>query len=210
MTLFDIIALLILGVSCLVGLTRGALREVTTVVAFVLAVFIALLTLRFTAPLARAAVHPSWAGTAVAVIIVFLAAYVLLRVLAGALTRGVHNTKVLGATDRVIGGGFGLVRGLVVLGLFNLLFHAATPADQAPAWITRAKLYPLAQAAASALRVLAPKGLAVAHRLSPSIASAVNEGTADSPQHSDSGQSRESDYAGAARRGLNDAVEKIP
>ncbi|MDR3507827.1 MAG: CvpA family protein [Caulobacteraceae bacterium] len=99
MTLFDIIALLVLGVSGLVGLIRGALREVTTVVAFVLAVFLALFSLRFTGPIARGAVHPSWAGTAVAVVVVFLAAYVAFRVIGQGLTRSVHNTQVLGTAE---------------------------------------------------------------------------------------------------------------
>ena len=207
MTLFDIIILLILGVSCLVGLVRGALREVTTVAAFVLAVFIALLSLRFTGPMARAAVHPHWAATGVALLVVFLAAYVLLRVIAAALSRGVHSTQVLGTADRLIGGGFGLLRGLVVVGLFDLLFHAVTPPERSPAWITQARLYPVSQGAAAALRVLAPKGLAAASKITPSIAGAVKAGGDDSSQHSDSGQSRESGYGGAARKGLDDVVE---
>ena len=207
MTLFDTIALLILGVSALVGFVRGALREVSTAVAFVIAVAVALLSLRFTGHMARAAVHPSWAGDAVALIVVFLAVYVLLRVIAGAMGRGVHATRVLGIADRLVGAGIGLIRGLIVLGLFSLLFNAATPPEQAPTWITQAKLYPLAQAAAKALRVLAPKGLAVAHQLSPAIATAVKDGSADSSQHSASGHSRESSYGDPARKGLDDVVD---
>ena len=149
-TLFDTIALLILGVSALVGFVRGALREVSTAVAFVIAVAVALLSLRFPGHMARADVHPSWAGDAVALIVVFLAVYVLLRVIAGAMGRGVHATRVLGIADRLVGAGIGLIRGLIVLGLFSLLFNAATPPEQAPTWITQAKLYPLAQAAAKA------------------------------------------------------------
>ena len=206
MTLFDIIALLILGVSTVVGLVRGALREVTTVVAFVVAVFIALMALRFTAPLARAAVHPAWAGNAVAVIVIFIAAYVLIRVIAAAVTRNVHDTKVLGTVDRLIGGAFGLLRGLVALGLMTLLFHAATPPEQVPAWISQAKLHPVAEASATALRTLAPKGLAMAHQLTPSLTNAVKGG--DPSQTSDGGQSPENGYDHAAQKGLDDVVEK--
>jgi membrane protein required for colicin V production len=206
-TLFDIIALLILGVSLLVGFVRGALREVTTVVALIIALFIALFTLRFTAPPARAAVHPAWAATAVALVLVLLAAYVTLRMLAAAVTRRVHQTQVLGVADRAIGGGFGLVRGLMVLGLFNLLFHAVTPPEQAPAWITEAKLYPLSQAAAAALRVLAPKGLAMARKLTPSITSAVKNDGADTERQSDSGQLGGSVYGARARKTSADLGE---
>ena len=207
MTLFDFIALLILGVSTLVGLARGALREVTTVASFVLAVFIALWTLRFTAPLARAAVHPAWAGNAVAVIIVFLAAYVLLRVIAAAVTRSVHQTQVLGTADRLIGGAFGLLRGLVALGVLTLLFHAATPPEQVPGWIADAKLHPLAEVSATALRTLAPKGLSMAHKLSPSLSNIAKTG-GDGSQSSAGEKSPEDGYAHAAEKGLDDVVEK--
>ncbi|QUD88832.1 CvpA family protein [Phenylobacterium montanum] len=208
MTLFDFIALVILGVSTLVGLIRGALREVTTVVAFVGAVFIALFALRFTAPMAKAAIHPAWAGNAVAVVVVFLAAYLLLRVIAAAATRSVHQTQVLGTADRLVGGAFGLVRGLVALGLMTLLFHAATPPEQVPDWISKAKLHPLAEVCATALKTLAPKGLSMAHQLTPAITSAVKGG--DGSQTSDSEQSSDSGYHHAARKGLDDVVEKSP
>ncbi|MDR3509532.1 MAG: CvpA family protein [Caulobacteraceae bacterium] len=207
MTLFDIIALLVLGVSGLVGLIRGALREVTTVVAFVLAVFLALFSLRFTGPIARGAVHPSWAGTAVAVVVVFLAAYVAFRVIGQGLTRSVHNTQVLGTADRLVGGGFGLVRGLVALGVFNLLFHAATPPERFPTWISDAKLYPVSEVSAVALRTLTPKGLSMAHRLTPALANAVRDG-GDKPQGVDSQQSPKTGYDDAAHKGFDDVVEK--
>jgi membrane protein required for colicin V production len=202
LTLFDIIAVLILGVSVLVGFARGALREVATVVAFVLAVVIAIFALRFTGPFARAAVHPSWAATGVALFVVFLAAYVALRVLAGSLMRGVHNIRALGMIDRIVGSGFGLVRGLVVLGVFYLVFNLAPPPTGTPGWIANAKLYPLARACAGALRALAPKGSAIAGHITPALANAVAAGAASS----DSGQSDQSGYKGAAEKGLNDVA----
>ena len=101
MTLFDLIALMILGVSVLVGFVRGALREVATVVAFVAAVAIAILALRVTGPIARATVHPAWAATAVALVLVFLASYIVIRVLASGLMRGVHSERTVAAPPQV-------------------------------------------------------------------------------------------------------------
>ena len=208
MTLFDIIALLILSVSTLVGFARGALREVTTVVAFAIGVVVAIFALRFTGPIARAAVHPSWAANSVAVLVVFLAVYILVRVLAASVTHGVHNTHTLGTVDRVIGAGFGLVRGLVVLGLFNLAFNLAPPPSGVPAWVGQAKLYALSAECGRALLTLAPKGSALAGRLTPALTHAVTDSPSDAPPSSAIGQSRENDYSHAARKGLDDAVEK--
>ena len=208
MTLFDIIALLILSVSTLVGFVRGALREVTTVVAFVIAVAVAIFTLPFTGPVARAAVHPSWAANAVAVLIVFLAVYILVRVVASAVTRGVHSTQALGTVDRVIGSGFGLIRGLVVLGLFNLAINLVPPPSGVPAWVGAAKLYPLSLDCARTLLALAPKGSALAGRLTPAITKAVTGDSSTPATSSAIGQSPDNGYSHAARKGLDDAVEK--
>jgi len=203
-TLFDVIALLILGISILVGFVRGALREVATVFAFLAAVFIAIFALRLTGPIARAAVHPAWAATAVALVIVFLASYIAIRVLAAGLMRGVHNIRALGALDRVMGAGFGLVRGLVVLGVFYLAFNLAPPPTGTPAWIAQARLYPLARGCADALRALAPKGSALAGRITPALANAVGS----QAESSDSEQSVQSSYDSQAERGIDKAAGK--
>jgi membrane protein required for colicin V production len=208
LTLFDIIALLILSVSTLVGLARGALREVATVVAFVVAIVVALLALRFTGPVARAAVHPSWAANAAALLIVFLAVYILVRVLATTVTHGVHNTWRLGTVDRVIGASFGLARGLAAVGLLNLAFNLAPPPSGTPGWVAHAKLYPLSSVCARTLVALAPKGSALVGRLTPAITKAVTSGASNPSVGGDSAQSEESDYNAAARKGLDDAVEK--
>jgi membrane protein required for colicin V production len=208
LTLFDIIALLILSVSTLVGFARGALREVTTVVAFVAGVAVAILVLPFTGAIARAAVKPSWAANTVAVVIVFLAAYILVRVAAAALTRGVHSTQTLGMVDRVIGSGFGLIRGLVFLGLFNLVFNLAPPPSGVPEWVGQAKLYPLSADCARTLLALAPKGSALAGRLTPALAHAVTDGGSEAATSSAIGQTNDNGYTHAARKGLDDAVEK--
>jgi membrane protein required for colicin V production len=208
LTLFDIIALLVLSVSTLVGLVRGALREVSTVVAFVAGVAAAIFTLPLTGPVARAAVKPSWAANTVAVLLVFLAVYILVRVLAAALTRGVHSTQTLGTVDRMVGAGFGLVRGLVFLGLFNLAFNLAPPPSGVPAWVGQAKLYALSADCARTLLALAPKGSALAGRLTPALAHAMASGSSDPATSSAIGQNEDNGYNHAARKGLDDAVEK--
>ena len=208
LTLFDIIALLILAVSTLVGFARGALREVTTVVAFVVGIAVAIFALPFTGSIARAAVKPSWAANTVAVVIVFLAVYILVRVIAAAVTRGVHSTQTLGTVDRVIGSGFGLIRGLVFLGLFNLVFNLVPPPSGVPSWVRDAKLYPLSADCARTLLALAPRGSALAGRLTPAIAHAVTGGAAEPVTSSAIGQNEDNGYSHAARKGLDDAVEK--
>jgi len=178
-TQFDLIAIAILAVSGLIGFARGALRELTTIVAFVLAVAIALLALRFTGPLARHWLHPAWVGNVAALLAGFLVSYIAIRIAGAGLTRSVHDVGALGGIDRVAGIGIGLIRGFVILGVFQMVFSAATPRERMPQWISHAALYPAASETARALKALEPEGLALAGKLAPTLKQAVTDGGPD-------------------------------
>lgn len=200
MTLFDIIALGLLSISAGVGFFRGAVREMMTVLALLVAGAAALWGLRFSGPILRGFVEPAWAANVAAILVVFVAVYVVLRLLGGNMAARVQATDVLGFLDRLIGAGFGLVRSLVVLGAFSLAFNAATPPDRMPQWIAGAALYPLTKAAGEVLKAFAPKGMDVADRLRPAIAGAVRDGAGDPPS--------EEGYDERARDDIDDLVEK--
>jgi membrane protein required for colicin V production len=172
MSLFDIIAGLLLALSAIVGLRRGATHEVTTVLAFVAAAVIAVFGLRFTGAVARQMVATPWMANVAALLVSFVAVYVILRLVAGMLTRGVQAT-VLSGPDRVLGGGIGVARGLIAVGACLLLIDAAMPPQRVPAWITGARLYPVANASANLLRVFAPQGWKLAGDAAPSVASEI-------------------------------------
>jgi len=204
-TPFDIIAGLILLVSGLVGFARGASRELTSAVSFIGAAIIALLGLRLTGPLFRGLMDPDWAATAAAILVTFVVAFVLLRLAGAALTRSLHADGALGTLDRLMGLAFGLIRGLVVLGVFNLVFNMATPPDRVPSWVSKSALYPLSTASAKVLKVFAPKGAGLAGKLAPAIEDAVHDGASDKP----SGHKRgEAGYDQDQRRSVDDLVEK--
>ncbi|MEI9890972.1 MAG: CvpA family protein [Caulobacteraceae bacterium] len=166
-------AILILAASGLIGFARGALRELTTIVAFVLAVAVALLSLRLTGALARHWLHPAWVGNVAALIAGFLVSYVAIRIVGAGMARSVHEVHALGGIDRVVGLGIGLIRGFVILGVFQMVFAAATPRERMPQWISHAALYPVASDSAKALKALEPEGLAIAGKLAPALKQAV-------------------------------------
>ena len=200
MTQFDYAVIAILAISAIVGFIRGATREMVTVLSFLFAAMAAMFGLRYTGPIGRAAIDPDWAGNVAAVVVVFLVAYIVLRLLGAAVTRGVKSTQVLGMLDRSVGLGFGLVRAAVFLGAMNLLFNAATPPERVPAWISEAKLYPLTTAAGRVLTTFAPKGADVAGRLRPAFDKAVKEDAGDTGARDG--------YDARERRRIDDLVEK--
>ncbi len=158
MTLFDVVAGLVVLVSALVGLSRGFVREVVSLFAFSLAAALAVFLLPLTAPIARHMIHPNWAANAAAVIVIFVIAYVALRVLGASVSAALKRQSTLGALDRGVGLGFGLGRALVLLGMFYLVF-SAVPSGLAPRWVSTSRLYPLSRASGQTIASVAPSGL---------------------------------------------------
>lgn len=201
---FDITVFGIVAVSALVGFVRGAVREMVTAFAFILAAMAALYGLRWTGPIGRQLIDPDWAGAVAAVAVVFVVIYATLRITGGRLAQGLQDIQVLGLLDRSVGLGFGLIRALIVLGAFHLVFHAATPAERVPRWMTESFAYPMTAAAAQILKAFAPKGLDMAGKLRPALEDAVRDGAATGG--GDSAETR--GYDPAQRGGLDDLVEK--
>ena len=173
MTLFDAIALVVLVISGLVGFSRGAVRELVTVLAFGIAALASVFMLPLAGPLARRWIHPDWAGNAVAVVVVFIVVFIVFRLAGGWVTARLHSQAALGTLDRLIGLGFGVLRALIFLGVFYLVFNAATPPELTPRWIANARLLPVAQASAEAIEALAPRGMKAAGRFGPALERAV-------------------------------------
>ena len=200
MTQFDLIAGLIILASVAVGFVRGATRELVTALSFILAAALSLIMVRYTGPMFRPLIDPDWVAVLVAILVVFLIAFVALRLLGGRISHGLLETQAFGTVDRGVGVGIGLVRAIVVLGAFSLLFSAATPEQRRPKWITGAALYPLTTASGKMLMAFAPQGQAAAGKIRPAIEKAVREGTGETP--ADEG------YSDSERKSVDDLVEK--
>jgi len=203
---FDLIIAGILLISALVGFIRGATREVVAVLAFIAAVVLAIVSLRFSAPIFMGFVAAEWLAKAAALVSVFLVTYIVIRLAALPITRRIHQTS-LGAIDRAVGLGFGLVRALVVLGVFNLVFHAATPPERTPGWVLEAKLYPLTAFSADVLKALAPKGSAMFDKVGPVIERNLRD-SGDTPPNSAADKAKAKGYDPGDRKALDDLVEK--
>ena len=87
--------------------------------------------------------------------LLFLPAYVGVKLFARAVG-GKARRSILGPIDRLLGGGFGMVKGLAGATLFFLLANLATDmiyggeADR-PDWMTESRTYPLLNATARAV-----------------------------------------------------------
>lgn len=207
MTPFDIIAGLLLLVSGVTGWIRGASRELTSALSFIFAAAIALFGLRISGPIFRKLMDPDWAATAAAVLVVFVIFFLIFRLVGGRLTASLHETSA-GTLDRAVGATFGVIRACVILGVFNLLLHLATPPDRMPRWVQDSMFYPLSEASGQVLKVFAPKGKALAGKLAPAIKDAVHDGANEGGDNTSGEKSSGKGYDDDQRRKLDDLVEK--
>jgi membrane protein required for colicin V production len=208
MTQFDLIVFVLLAISAAVGFARGAMREIAALAALLGAAALAIFTLSYSARPMRHVVHTEWLAAACALVAVFLAAYIALRLAGGAIARRVQETRFIGALDRSLGLGLGLARGLIVLGALNLMFNAATPPDLRPRWIVGAATWPLAQDMGKLLKALAPKGLDIAGRLKPAFTRAVRDAAHSAARQALDDRLKSEGYDARQRGEIEDLVEK--
>ena len=152
MTALDVFVFLLLIGGCAVGVVRGFVHEVVSLLAWIVA--IAMLKLFHTQLWSglESSFHTSpAAGAVLAFAILFVPSFLLVKLVARSIGGRTRRHSVLGPIDRVLGGGFGLLKGLLAATLFFLLANLATdmvygPQADRPHWMTRSMTYPLLNA----------------------------------------------------------------
>lgn len=156
MTVIDIIVLVIVGISVVYGVFRGLVREVLALLAWIVSFLLANLLAPEAAkllPQAIASEELRLLLSFVAVFIVVLVGLSVLAILASKLVKVVG----LGPADRVVGGVFGLARGLLLVMILVLLAGLSSLPRQS-AWREAALRGPL-EACAEYIRAWLPADL---------------------------------------------------
>ncbi len=179
MTGYDVFAILVILASAGAGFVRGGVREVITLLSAMLAAFLALIVLPWTAPIGRALVDPDWAGSILAAVGGFLLIYFGLRTLGALLSEGAKAHPALGGVNSILGLIVGAVRALVLIGAVHLVIVAALPGERTPRWLSQAALQPVSAMAARAIQAVLPGIGRGADALSPVIDSSVRRGFSD-------------------------------
>lgn len=128
----DIAILSIIGISALISVFRGLIREVLSLVAWVLAFYAGF---RFNQPLAGLfeplVSYPS-ARTAAAFLLLFFSVLIVVGTINWLIMKLIASTGLSG-TDRVLGVIFGVARGVAVVTVLVLLL-GLTPVPRDPWW----------------------------------------------------------------------------
>jgi membrane protein required for colicin V production len=154
MTGFDIIVLAVVGIAAIGGFMRGFVQEVLSLAAWILAIFaIRYLHTDLTEFLAGYIGTPTTAAL-LAFAVLLLIPYAAMRLIAGRLGRATRNS-VVGPFDRVLGFGFGAVKGVIIaIVAFSLLvlgYDTVWGERGRPEWIVTARSYPFINAGSEAM-----------------------------------------------------------
>jgi membrane protein required for colicin V production len=149
MAVLDIIVVIIVGVAAIGGFMRGLVQEVLSLAAWMMAAF----SVHFLHPPLTAAVRVLYsvdpATSLLSFAVLLLIPYAAMKVIVGTVS-GVSEGTVLGPIDRVLGFGFGAVKGaLITVFAFSVLvlgFDQSWGYKGRPNWITSARTYAAADA----------------------------------------------------------------
>jgi membrane protein required for colicin V production len=153
MTLVDILALVIVAVSALVAVLRGFVREVFSLIAWILAVVVAARFGETAAGWFSGLISNDQARAVTGFLLLFFVTLFVGHALSVSLVR-LMKTTGLRATDRTLGMVFGVLRGVVVVGLAVMVLWATPVRDHA--MYTQAALRPLMVPVATFLHRLLP------------------------------------------------------
>jgi membrane protein required for colicin V production len=137
-TLLDIMLIVVMLVSGLLAMVRGFMREVLSILAWILAAGATLYAYSKLLPYAKQYFNNDIVAAVVVIGGVFLLTLLIVSVVTVRLSDAVLDSRV-GALDRTLGFLFGLARGLVIVVVAFMFFSWLVPDRSQPEWVRGAK-----------------------------------------------------------------------
>jgi membrane protein required for colicin V production len=151
----DCLIVLIIVVSAGYAAWRGFIWETLTIFAWAAAAFSCLYFGPYLVPMTKSLVNADWLANLLAYAAVFLAVFIPFAFMSHRFSQSVKSSPI-GPLDRAAGVAFGVVRGLVIVGVAYMAFTYFVPIRQQPHWVTEAKLMPMVQDTADIILTVVP------------------------------------------------------
>lgn len=175
MTGFDVLVLIIVGVSALLAFARGFVREFLSMTALGIGILAVLWGLPVFREPVRGMIEPGWIADTATVIGLFLLVYIAVRVLTGRIHEWVHDSEPLGLIDRTAGILFGVARGFAIMAIGTMIITSVAKENMLPKFLTSARFYPFLVITADALKHLAPDASKAATDLASGASQSGND-----------------------------------
>jgi membrane protein required for colicin V production len=157
MTALDVFVFLLLVGGAAIGFVRGFVHEIISLFAWIVA--IAMLKLfhgQLWDGISGSFGSSPAAAAVIAFALLFIPSFLIVKLLARALGGRTRRSRILGPFDRLLGGGFGALKGMLGATLFFLLANLATDMvygaqAERPQWMTKSRTFPLLNASGRAI-----------------------------------------------------------
>ncbi len=156
LTVFDMAVLFVVGVSVLLALFRGLVRESLSIAVWILAALVAYVAFPELRGFVGGYIGNVWIADAVTLIVVFVAPLVCLKIVAMVIADTVPR-GLFGSLDRILGAGFGFARGALVVSLAYLGLSLVNEPEHHPEWVRDARLLPYVHDGAELLASWVPE-----------------------------------------------------
>lgn len=198
MTSFDLLVILVFATSIGLAVLRGALKEIGTVLALALAALGGVILVK---PLAAVVFTHKSSFLALLTVggivgaALFVCFYAAMHLGLNRLQLSARGAQV----DRILGGAFGFLRGLVLVGLGFLAYAYYLDKDRRPEAVSKALTLPLAEATAGLFDRMAPDATRIDRKGAP----------AKAPEKKTSANAAKDGYKRGDRAALSEIVATV-
>jgi len=152
----DVIILIVIGISALIALSRGLVKEVLSIIGWVLGTMAIIYLLPVLTPFAKLYIESGWmagVATALFILILFLIIWIMTT---GRLVGKIRSSK-LSNIDRLLGLFFGIARAFLLVVLFYILVSWMIPIDKQSSVLRESKYFQIAGSFAEPIEKLIPE-----------------------------------------------------
>lgn len=177
----DVIILIVVGISALIALSRGLVKEVLSIVGWVLATIAVIYLMPMLTPFANLYIETGWlAGviTALFILILFLIIWILST---SHLVSKIRSSKLSGL-DRMLGLFFGIARAFLLIVLFYILVSWMIPVDRQSEVLRESKYFRIAGSFAKPIEELIPEAtLKIIREKTKKVGEELDKGENETP-----------------------------
>lgn len=152
----DVIILILVGISGLIALSRGLIKEVLSIVGWVLSGCAVIWLLPFFTKITNQYIDSGLISGIISAIFILILFMVIWIILTDNMVGKIRSSKLSGL-DRILGLFFGIVRAFLLVILINILVNWCVPEDQQPEFMQKSKYFHIAGNFAQPIEDLIPQ-----------------------------------------------------
>lgn len=156
LTLFDWIVITVVGLSGLLALFRGFIREVLSLMTWLIAAFVTINYYDNVRDALAPHISHKMALLGLSTVGLFVLLLVVLSIINSFIMRFLQAGGDISILDSALGMCFGVVRGLFIFALAYVMFSVVMPKDEFPDMVRNARTLPLVEYSAGILQAIAP------------------------------------------------------